>query len=342
MPARGFFGIDIGTYTSKIVQMSREGQGFRLITFGQISTPKGLFSESEVDVQSTVESIKKLLSEKKVETNSVTASLPENKVFTRTITLSSLTDKELSSAIRWQAEQYIPLPISEVSLRYSVVDRYPTPQGERMDILLVAAPLTVVNKYMDALKKIGLNPVAIETEPVAISRVIDSTEVSSAILLDLGATDSTISVLKKNRVFFTRTIATGGDAFTRAIASEFNIQPEQAREYKSAYGMLEDQAQGKVVAALRPVVGVIIEEIDRTIALHQNKVANDPLKRLILVGGTALMPGLAAYMASNLNMDVEIADAWSHVVNRQDIPPEAAALSPEYATAAGLAMMDLK
>ncbi len=342
MPARSFFGIDIGTYTSKVVEMSREGAGYRVLALGQVLTPKGLFSESESDITSTVEAIKKLLSEKKIATNSVAASLPENKVFTRTITMSILTDKELASAIRWQAEQYIPLPITEVSLRYSVVDRYQTPQGDKMDVLLVAAPLTVVSKYMETLKKIGLNPIALETEPIAISRVIDSPETSSAILLDIGASDSTISVLKKNKVFFTRTISTSGDAFTRAIASEFNIQQEQAREYKSAYGMLEGQAEGKVVAALRPVIGVIIEEIDRTIALHQNKVANDPLKRLILVGGSALMPGMAAYMASNLNLDVEIADAWSHVLNRQDIPPEAASLSPEYATAAGLAMMDLK
>lgn len=342
MPARPFFGLDIGTFTSKAVQFERSASGLKLTGWGQVATPKGLFSDSQADVDQTTAAIKGLLAERKITTNAVVASLPENQVFTRIITMSSLTDKELASAVRWQAEQYVPLPIAEVSLQYSIVNRYNASGSSKMDVLLIAAPLRVVNKYLSTLKQIGLSPLALETEPVALSRVVDIPEGQSAILLDIGATDSSITVLRGDHVFFTRTILTGGDAFSRAIASEFNIPIDQAREYKNSYGMIEGQVEGRVVSALKPVVGVILGELGRTIALYQNKVPSDTISRLILVGGSALMPGLAAYLAGLLGVDVEIADAFSKVTDRTSIPPEAAAQSAEFATAAGLAMRELK
>src|SRR3989344_8468214 len=158
-------GLDIGFSSIKVVALTREQNGCKILSLGAINTPQpGITSDSEVELQAVAELIKKLLSAAKIESKEVVAALPESRVFTRVIDdLPFLTDQELGSAIRFASEEFIPLPIDEVNLNWQVLSRAgKNDQNGRTVVFVVASPKVVVNKYINVLNMAGVQPVAFE------------------------------------------------------------------------------------------------------------------------------------------------------------------------------------
>src|SRR3989338_10854900 len=111
--AAQFFGLDIGSTSLKVVQMEKIGKGVKLEALGTCpSPPRGFYSESPADQEALVVAIKKLVAEAKISTKRVNTALPESQIFTQVRQMPSLSDNELASAIPWEAEQSIPLPIA--------------------------------------------------------------------------------------------------------------------------------------------------------------------------------------------------------------------------------------
>ena len=153
------FGLDIGTHSIKAVQLERRGEQFALLAAGITSAPQpGISSDSDQDLATVAEAVKKLISDTKIAAKTVNISLPETQTFTRLIELPSLTDQEVASAISWQAEPYIPIPITEAAIDYQIVGRRdPQPnQPGGVQVLLVAAPKAIVAKYTRVASLAGL------------------------------------------------------------------------------------------------------------------------------------------------------------------------------------------
>src|SRR3990167_2953461 len=137
MPAR-IFGLDIGRSFVKVAEVKVSGAKKILEAASSIQSPAGgIMSESPVDLKKLADSIKRCADAAKLGTDKCAVSLLESQVVTRLIELPSLTDKELSAAINWEAEQYIPLPIKDVNLQYKVVSRPETSGRDKMQVLLV-------------------------------------------------------------------------------------------------------------------------------------------------------------------------------------------------------------
>ena len=121
--AKPFFGLDIGTSSIKVVQIATQGKINKLVALGSVTTPiHGLVSESELDHKTISEIISKLIKDSGITTNYVVTALPEVQVFTRVIEMPILSEQEVASAIKWEAEQYIPLPLPEVMLDYQILN----------------------------------------------------------------------------------------------------------------------------------------------------------------------------------------------------------------------------
>src|SRR4030042_6782502 len=112
MPAPYLVGLDIGTHSIKAITLRRGGNEAALVSVGSIPTPpKTLVSETPEDLEVLAEALKKLRKEAKITENRVVASLPESQIFTRVIQLPKITESEIGSALKWEAEQYIPIPL---------------------------------------------------------------------------------------------------------------------------------------------------------------------------------------------------------------------------------------
>lgn len=362
-------GLDIGFSLIKVVALTSHEKPTRLVSLGTIGAPvPGLSSDADIELESTAAAIKKLMSAAKIEEKQVIGALPESKVFTRVIDdLPYLTDSELPSAIKYASEEFIPMPVSEVELNWQILFRSKLEKGETVNppqdqdkeeqtsigtershfrgktvVFVIATPKILVNKYIKVMRMAGLNLKALETELIASARSLVGNNPFSptSLIIQMDATTTDFAVVSKGLILLTRSIATGGIALTRAIAQQFNFEISQAEEYKKVYGLLSDQLEGKVFQALRGVVDVILEETKRVIQAYSAKNPQNLIKRIVLSGGGAKLPGLVIYFANNLGLEVQEADPWYFVAKEKSVKSQLIAEAPLYTVAVGLALRE--
>ncbi len=304
------FGLDIGRSFIKVAQVEVSGSKKVLTAAATIAaTGGGIQSESAIDLSKISDAIRSAVSQAGIETNKCAISLIESQVVTRLIQLPNLTDKELAAAINWEAEQYVPLPIKDVILQYKVIAR-PQSAGDKMDVLLIAAPKRVIQKYVTIIKNANLRAEVIETESAALVRALTRAGEPAMIIVSMGALSTELVIALGGNVLFTRSIASGGHNLTRAIMAEFNLPLKQAEDYKISYGILEDKLSGKVAAVLKPILDIIISEILKAVEFSRDHVEKSQVTRVVICGGGAYLPGLAEFLVERTSLEVSLGDPW--------------------------------
>jgi type IV pilus assembly protein PilM len=334
------FGLDIGRSFIKVVQAKVSGENKLLTAVASVPTPSGgMQSDSPIDLKKISEAVRQCVKVAKVHGNNCNVSIIESQAVTRLVEMPNLTDKELSSAINWEADKYIPLPLKEVNLQYKVVSRYPAgdEKGGKMDVLLVAAPKRVVEKYLLVVKDAGLKLSAIETESASLARALSRGVEAGLVLVSFGSVSTELVAVREGNVIFTRSIATGGEALTRAIMAEFNLQHQQAEEYKHAYGIMENQLGGKVANVLKPILEVIIGELMRAIEFSKTHMQANQLARIAICGGGAYLPGISEFITRKTSLEVSLADPWDSFT-KEGLILKLPGQGGFYTTATGLAV----
>ncbi len=335
-------GLDIGFSSIKLVVLSHKESPPKLLSLGHIAAPQpGIISDADLDLEAVAAAVKNLVTEVKAPGKDVTIALPESKIFTRVVyDLPYLTDEELSQAIRFAAEEFVPMPISEVNLNYQVLYRSPKKGAQsRTVVFVVASPKLLINKYLKVMQMAELNPVAIETEVLAAARALVTSNPYSptTLILQLGSFTTDYAIVSEGLILLTRSISTGSIALTRAIAQSFNFELAQAEEYKKVYGLLEDQLEGKLYQVLKPIIDVIAMEAKRVIQAYEVQNRQRPVKRVVVTGGGAQLPGLVIYLASFLGLEVQEADPWYAVNINPSLKTKLLTEGPVYSIAVGLA-----
>ena len=233
-----------------------------------------------------------------------------------------LSDREIASAIYWEAEQYIPVPLTNIKLVWSVLRR-PTKVGtdEKMQVLMVGAPTMLVNKYQKIIAMAGLELNSMETEILATIRSLAVDEnFPTSLVVNIGAISTSFAIVKKGIMVFTYSMSLGGAAINRAIATDFNLTPQQAEEYKRVYGISGKNLGGKIGKATEPILNSIITEAKKSIAFYTQKYKEeDPIRQIILSGGTAKLPGIELFFVNNSGIETAAANPWK-ILSTQQIP----------------------
>lgn len=339
---KSILGLDIGSHSIKLVEIGREGKDHVLLAAGSTLTPpKALASTVPADQEAVAVAIKKLIRESGAKSRSVNIALPESQVFTRVIDMPQLSSHELSSAISWEAEQYIPLPLDQVNLDFTVLrDNRETGTG-KMEVLLVASPKVLVDKYLTILELAELVPLVAETEIIAASRAINrcAPNVKTLMVVSLGAQTTDMAILRSGTLSFTRSMSAGGEALSRALVSSLDFNPAQAEEYKKTYGVDAGKLEGKILEAVKPVMDTIVSEMKRAIAFYQEKYKNDRVETILLSGGTARLPGMVVYIAQSIGIEAQLANPWVGI-KRESRFALLDSQGPIFSVAVGLALRE--
>lgn len=338
MPA---LGLDIGSSSIKLIHLSGGATSLRLEAFGLGLNPVGtVTSDSEAELTRIAQAVKKLLSDVGVRERRAVVALPEAKVFTRVIEMPPLSDAELTSAIGWEAEQYIPVPLSEVQLDYQVLSRPKSSDPkEKMQVFLVAAPLRVIEKMAHLLELSGIEPVALETEILGLSRSLGRGNSGAILLVHLGLSSTDLCLLEGEQIFFTRAVPTGGNALSRTLVNELGLEFSQAESYKRTYGLDSKQLQGRVRKGLLPVFTSLIEEIRTAINFYASNRQRH-VGRLVLSGGGAYLPEIASEFASNLGIEVVIGNPFNGIAISPEQQKRLGGIGAVFAVAVGLSLRE--
>lgn len=334
-------GIDIGSKTIKIVQIEKDGGRYSLSASGIVgysgTTVDKMMDEKEMTSLSQI--IKKLHSEAGVSSKDVAISIPEPLVFTRTLKFPLLTDTEIASAVKWESEQYIPIPTNEAIIQHTVLSRNEKAIPPEVIVLLVAAPKAIVEKYVRVVQLAGLNVTAVETELIALTRALAPPD-RTVFLVDLGATSTNIAISKMGMLSFSRSIPIAGEAFTRAVSQGLGVTPQQAEEYKKAYGLGSTQLEGKIKIVLDPVLRLVVDEIKKAISYYVTEEKGENPGTLIVTGGTSGMPDIISMLSSLLKMEVLVGNPFAKVSIDPETAKKLAPYAPLYGVAAGLALRE--
>jgi type IV pilus assembly protein PilM len=334
-------GLDIGSKTIKIVEIQGTGNDASLVASGIVGYSGASVEKmaEEKEMTSLGQIIRKLHSEAGISTKEVVISIPEPQVFTRTITFPLLTDAEIASAVKWEAEQYIPIPINEAVIQHTVLQRNENASPPEVLVLLVAAPRTVVEKYVRVTQLAGLTPVVVETELIALTRSLAPPD-KTVLLVDFGASSTNIAISKNGLLSFSRSIPIAGDAFTRAVSQGLGVTPQQAEEYKKTYGFIATQLEGKVKGALDPVLRLVVDEIKKAVSYYLSEEKGETPSAIITSGGTSGMPEMVTMLTQLVGMEVMVGNPFAKVKMDSETAGKLAPYAPLYCVATGLALRE--
>ncbi|MBI4990996.1 type IV pilus assembly protein PilM [Candidatus Gottesmanbacteria bacterium] len=340
--AKILLGLDIGMQSIKAVQISKDKSTSTLLAAGYIATPtKAYLSQTAADEQELANTVNRLVHDMKVSTADVSASLPTSKVITRVIEVPNMSDEELSSSIQWEAEQFIPMPLVKVKIDYAVIDK--SEDSKKMKILLVAAPIAIVERYMRVITAAGLNPVSLETEILADSRCITHSfpTLTNVLIVTFGASNTEIALLHDQILIYTKSYPIGGTTLTRTIAEELGFELPQAEEYKKTYGLDEDKLEGKIGKTITSLFTNLFTEMEKTVGYFKEQYPKEELKTAIISGGGAKLPGLVLSITKNLSIDSQINNPFTNLSVDPNILPTLSPDAPIYTTVVGLALKDV-
>lgn len=332
-------GIDIGSKTIKVVELVGQPGSFALKAAGAVSYSGNPLEKinSEKEASDFSEVLRKLLKDVKVTGKKVNISVPETSVFSRLMKFPPLTDEEIASAVKWESEELIPMPIADAIVRHTIIERQENVNPPQVLVQLVAVHRLIVEKYVAACESVGLEVASVENEMSAVSRVLEN-EKGVSVLLDVGSHATNIGIVKSGQVYVGRSVNAAGDSFSRAASLALGVSLVQAEQYKTAYGLSEDQLEGKIAQALLPVVRLLVDDIRKTVQSYSLDVKGEPPQNLILAGGSAGMAGLSTALASQTGMNVSVINPFTtaKVALEPTSASSLAPFAPVYACAVGL------
>jgi len=363
------FGLDISDLSLKIIKLKKRGKFLTLASFGEAQIKPGIIKEGEIkDEEKLAETIKgaiKKVKGERIKTKYVVASLPEEKAFLQVIQMPRMPEEDLKSAVIYEAENYIPLPIEQVYLDSQIVSPVYN-HLDHFDVLLAALPKKTVDPYLASLKKAGLQPKALEIESLAIARAVIKDEVATSpiLLIDLGATRTSFIVFSGHSLRFTSSIPVSSQNFTEIISKSLGVSLTEAERLKIKYGLEEKielkikdkkteikKERGKIFEALVPALVDLVQQIKKHLAYYQSHASHEHLapngrvvSKILLCGRGANLKGLTELLTLELKILVELANPWVNILpeGQRETPELLFEKSLGYTTALGLALRGIK
>ncbi len=336
------FGLDIGTTSIKALSLKKNGNSLAVENLGVgIAPTKGILSEAPDDLMESADAIKKAVEGANIKEKNVNLSLPENQVYTKIVEMPLLSEKELAAALKYEMEQYVPLPLDQVKTDWQILGSNSNNKGTT-SVFIVAAPNALLEKYEGVIEQAGFTVVTIETEILSVVRALFPlvNVPTASIIVHMGAITTTIAVIKDGEILTVFTVDKGGLAITRAISLDLGIDLTQAESYKKAYGLNKEAFEGKIGKSLFPILESILGDIRKTLLLFKEKFPEEQVNQVILSGGSAQLPGIDIYFTNQLNIQVVLGNSFQ-VYDMQNVPPEIAPEALSFNVVVGLALKDL-
>ena len=308
-------GLDIGTSAVRAAAVQC-GKGLPVLKrYGQVTLPVGAVSAGEIVEPDTVrDALTQLWKTAKLPRNRVIVGIANQRVIVRRIDIPYMSEEEFRESLAYRAAEYIPIPIEEAILDFVPLEEFTTPDGEAMlSVLVVAAQRDMVNTVLEALSGVGVKPMAMDLQALALVRAvvgvgIDLSEGARAIVT-IGAGVTQLTIVKAASVRFLRTVPIGGETFTRALADALSVDFQNAEGQKRRLGVLPDgdpsdeSDEGR--RALTVEADTLIEEVRGSIEYYRSESGGDRVSSVLISGSGARLPHLANRLGVSLGLPVE-------------------------------------
>jgi type IV pilus assembly protein PilM len=294
----------------------------------------GAFHEGEIaDPDSVTEALKSLFGSTKL-SKQVRVGVGNQKVIVRTLRLPVIEDpKEMDAAVRFQAQEEIPMPLDQAVLEHQVVGGVPAEEGAtpQVDVIVVAARRDMVSSFLEPVRRAGLEPVAVDLSAFGMIRALSGLEpeaaagtadaeaptmpVDDAVLYCSVGDVLNLAVARGRACLFNRVAGTGLQSISGRLATEQGLSPEHASQWLSHVGLEQpvDQIEGdpNTVAAARAVLEdgarALVEELRLSLDYYGAQESAVPVGRVVLSGQGSAVAGLPGKLQEGLGLPISVA-----------------------------------
>jgi type IV pilus assembly protein PilM len=161
-------------------------------------------------------------------------------------------------------------------------------------------------------------------------------------MVEIGSTTTDISIIDKSIPMLNRSIDVGGYAITKSITEHLQVEPAKAEQFKYDLGISHIGSESEEVPkAIIETISPIVNEIKYAMNLFESKYGKKT-EKIVLSGGSSLLPNLAKYLSNLMNINVIVGDPWTRVRYPEDLRPLLNEIGPRLSIAIGLAMRELE
>ncbi len=365
-----FIGVDIGAHGIKVVELRKNKNRPQLWTYGAIdealdihatnvqdkpkdqafgesvspsALPAPTESMSEAErVNHYAQLLREVLHRSKITSRTAVASLPVSYVFHTIITLPQLTEKEVIQHVEAKISKLLPRPASEMQVVHqSIPQTEVEKQRKNMRVLVTAAPKEIIQFYTKIFERAGLHLAELETEAFALERSLVGRDTSTVLVVDMGAERTNFFIMDQGLPVTHRSIQIGGALVDAILAERLGVKRDVASDMK--YDLAH--ASSSVVRDLlfSQVIEPMIKEVQYGFDLYLRQTGNETKRpeKIILTGGSALIPAIQTELSNAFPLKVFVGDPWARVVYQQGLKPVLDALGPRMAVAIGLALRNI-
>jgi type IV pilus assembly protein PilM len=355
-------GLDIGSHAIKLVEIDDTKKGRVLKNFGIIGLPRDAIVEGAVKEMDVVSSaIKNLFKNLKIGNRNVATSISGYSVIVKKISITKRAESELEGTIHEEAEQYIPFDIHDVNLDFEILsageeagaeaqadkeEKGKKDESGMMDVMLVAAKKDIVEDYMSLLQASGYNPVVLDVDAFALQNAFEvSAEKTSGCfaLVNVGAEELGINVIKNGVSIFTRDSSYGGFQINEGIMSRFNVAYEEAEKIKLGGTKVESKDKGKLEEVFTSVISGWVNEIKRALDFLVTTYPDETIEKIYISGGSCRIPGFQKYLEVETGIPVGELNPFANLQISEKLfdPKYLSYMAPQAAVAVGLALRSI-
>jgi type IV pilus assembly protein PilM len=282
------------------------------------------------------EALKAFFKEHKLPRRGVRLGVANNRIGVRTLEIAGIEDpKQLDNAIRFRAQEVLPIPIDEAVLDYRILDETKDEDGKTVKrALLVVAYRELVDRYVAACNKAGIQLVGIDLEAFALLRALRAPappeeQVDAAVVaVSVGYDRSTFAISDGRECLFTRVLDWGGAALNVAIARAIDAAPSEAEPFKRELevdgtraweGLTTNQVE-LAHDAVRRQIQEFARDLVSSLQFYQAQPDSLGIGEIVLTGGSSHLRGLAEELERLIGVPVALGDPLARVVVHKNVP----------------------
>lgn len=336
-------GLDISSTTVKLLELSYNGDSYRVESYGVSSLPVDAVIEKSVnDIEGVANAVKTAVTQSKSKLKTVAAAVAGSSVITKVIDMpAGLGDDNMEIQLTLEADQYIPYPLEEVAIDFEIQGPS-TEDPDKVRVLLAACRRETIDTRVDAIEAADLSLKIIDVEAYAMERAftlvqgqLDVDEENTIAVVDIGATMTTLSVLTNGQTVYTREQLFGGKQLTDQIMRRYGLPLEEAALAKKQGGLPDDYEP----EVLEPFRDAVVQQVARSLQFFFSSSQFNDVDYIVLAGGVASMEGLDELVQDKLGTPATVANPFADMAISSKV--DAVALgsdAPALMIACGLAL----
>lgn len=318
----GLIGIDISATGIKLVELSHSRSGYDLKSMAMVPLPRDAIVENTViDSMAVSQALLDAIEIAHPSTRKAAIAVSGNAVIIKTVTMPTTTEFELETQIEFEADQHVPYDIDDVYLDFQILGEVADNHNE-MEVVLAACKREVIDDYQLVLSEAGIEAKCVDCSVFALENayeissqdsensnddLLDDEGAPAVALVNIGANLVNVNILIKGQMAFVRDQFYGGQNLTEEIQKEHNLSYQAAEEMK-----LERFSEISPEALENFYVG-LTSELVRSLDFYAANHAENPVQKLLLSGGSALIPDIASELEQRLGIEAEVLNPFLNI-----------------------------